>query len=65
MSVSKNKLDTGLIRELAAILREGDLGEIEIEHEGQRYRLQATRPRCRPRSALAPSPSRRAPRTMP
>jgi acetyl-CoA carboxylase biotin carboxyl carrier protein len=39
MSVSKNKLDTGLIRELAAILREGDLGEIEIEHDGLKLRV--------------------------
>ncbi|MFN3913025.1 acetyl-CoA carboxylase biotin carboxyl carrier protein [Hyphomonas sp.] len=39
MSVSKNKLDTGLIRELAAILRDGDLGEIEIEHDGLKIRV--------------------------
>lgn len=39
MSASKNKLDTGLIRELAAILREGDLGEIEIEHDGLKLRV--------------------------
>ncbi|MBA3070086.1 MAG: acetyl-CoA carboxylase biotin carboxyl carrier protein [Hyphomonas sp.] len=39
MSVSKNKLDTALIRELAAILREGDLGEIEIEHDGLKVRV--------------------------
>jgi len=39
MSTAKNKLDTGLIRELAAILREGDLGEIEIEHEGLKLRV--------------------------
>lgn len=39
MSNSKSKLDTGLVRELAAILREADLGEIEIEHEGLRVRV--------------------------
>ncbi len=39
MSAAKNKLDTGLIRELAAILREGDLGEIEIEHDGLKLRV--------------------------
>jgi len=39
MSTAKNKLDTGLIRELAAILREGDLGEIEIEHDGLKLRV--------------------------
>ena len=38
MSTAKNKLDTGLIRELAAILREADLGELEVEHEGMRVR---------------------------
>ena len=39
MSTSKSKLDTGLVRELAAILREADLGEIEVEHEGLRIRV--------------------------
>jgi acetyl-CoA carboxylase biotin carboxyl carrier protein len=39
MSTTKNKLDTGLVRELAAILREADLGEVEIEHEGLRIRV--------------------------
>ena len=36
MSTSKTKLDAGLVRELAAILREADLGEVEVEHEGLR-----------------------------
>ena len=36
---SKSKLDTGLVRELASILRDADLGEIEIEHEGLRVRV--------------------------
>jgi acetyl-CoA carboxylase biotin carboxyl carrier protein len=39
MSTAKTKLDTGLVRELAAILREADLGEVEIEHEGLRIRV--------------------------
>jgi acetyl-CoA carboxylase biotin carboxyl carrier protein len=39
MSTSKTKLDAGLVRELAAILREADLGEVEIEHEGLRVRV--------------------------
>lgn len=39
MSNSKSKLDTGTVRELAAILREADLGEIEVEHEGLRIRV--------------------------
>ena len=39
MSNSKSKLDTGLVRELASILRDADLGEIELEHEGLRVRV--------------------------
>jgi acetyl-CoA carboxylase biotin carboxyl carrier protein len=39
MSTSKTKLDAGMVRELAAILREADLGEVEIEHEGLRIRV--------------------------
>ncbi|MBU2605025.1 MAG: acetyl-CoA carboxylase biotin carboxyl carrier protein [Alphaproteobacteria bacterium] len=39
MSTAKTKLDTGLVRELAAILREADLGEVEIEHDGLRIRV--------------------------
>ncbi len=56
MSPPKNKLDTGLIRELAAILREADLGELEVEHEGLRIRV------CKPaaqvvHAAAAPAPA--------
>ncbi|MEZ5954535.1 MAG: acetyl-CoA carboxylase biotin carboxyl carrier protein [Hyphomonas sp.] len=39
MSSTKSKLDTGLVRELAAILREADLGELEVEHDGLRIRV--------------------------
>ncbi len=39
MSTSKTKLDAGMVRELAAILREADLGEVEVEHEGLRIRV--------------------------
>jgi len=39
MSTTKSKLDAGLVRELAAILREADLGEVEVEHEGLRIRV--------------------------
>ena len=52
-SEKNGKFDTGLIRELAAILREADLGEIEIEQSGMRIKVvKASRP-CtsrRPRS---------------
>lgn len=39
MSTSKSKLDAALVRELAAILREADLGEVEVEHDGLRIRV--------------------------
>ena len=38
-SEKNGKFDTGLIRELAAILREADLGEIEIEQSGVRIKV--------------------------
>jgi len=39
MPTAKSKLDASLVRELAAILREADLGEVEIEHDGLRIRV--------------------------
>ncbi len=39
MSDKSSKLDTSLIRELAAILRDGDLGEIEVEQGELRIRV--------------------------
>lgn len=56
MSPPKNKLDTGLIRELAAILREADLGELEVELEGLRIRV------CKPaapvmHAGVSPAPA--------
>ncbi|MEO1475898.1 MAG: acetyl-CoA carboxylase biotin carboxyl carrier protein [Pseudomonadota bacterium] len=39
MSNAKSKLETGLVRELASILRDADLGEIEVEHDGLRIRV--------------------------
>lgn len=38
-SEKNGKFDTGLIRELAAILREADLGEIEVEQNGTRIKV--------------------------
>lgn len=38
-SDKNGRFDTGLIRELAAILREADLGEIEIEQGGTRIKV--------------------------
>lgn len=51
MSTAKNGLDTGLVRELASILRDADLGEVEIEHEGLRIRVSKASPH-----APAPAP---------
>lgn len=49
MSTSKTKLDPGLVRELAAILREADLGEVEVEHDDLRIRVSKA-------SSMAPPP---------
>jgi acetyl-CoA carboxylase biotin carboxyl carrier protein len=52
--VEKNgKFDTGLIRELAAILREADLGEIEIEQGDLRIRV--VKPDAAPVHMTAPA----------
>lgn len=75
MSTAKNKLDTGLVRELAAILREADLGEVEVEHEGLRIRVSkpaapvvqtavaapAPMPAAAPAPAAAAAPAESAP----
>ncbi|MGE6696339.1 acetyl-CoA carboxylase biotin carboxyl carrier protein [Hyphomonas sp. NPDC076900] len=57
MSTAKNKLDTGLIRELAAILREADLGELEVEHEGLRVRVSKPAPAAVVQTVAAPAPA--------
>src|SRR3990167_2514706 len=57
MSTAKSKLDTGLIRELAAILREGDLGEIEIEHEGLKLRVSRGSSQVVQAAVAAPAPA--------
>lgn len=57
MSTAKNKLDTGLIRELAAILREADLGELEVEHEGLRVRVSKPAAPTIMHAAPAPAPA--------
>jgi len=61
MSAAKNKLDTGLIRELAAILREGDLGEIEIEHDGLKLRVSRQSSQVVHAAVAAPAPAYAAP----
>ena len=65
MSTAKNKLDTGLIRELAAILREADLGELEVEHEGLRVRVSKPLAQTVVHAAAAPQPAAAAPAALP
>ncbi|WP_213271531.1 acetyl-CoA carboxylase biotin carboxyl carrier protein [Hyphomonas sp.] len=65
MSTAKNKLDTGLIRELAAILREADLGELEVEHEGLRVRVSKPLAPTVVQAAAAPQPAAAAPAALP
>jgi acetyl-CoA carboxylase biotin carboxyl carrier protein len=50
---TNGKFDTGLIRELAAILREADLGEIEIEQGG--LRIKVVKPETRIVASAAPA----------
>ena len=62
MSTSKTTLDAGLVRELAAILREADLGEVEVEHEGLRIRVsKATSMAPAPAPAIVQAPVAAAP----
>ncbi len=58
MPDKNGKLDLGLIRQLAAILREADLGEIEIEQDD--LRIKVVRPETKTvhvASAPAPAPA--------
>lgn len=57
-SEKNGRFDTGLIRELAAILREADLGEIEIEQGG--LRIKVVKPEAKAvhmAQAYAPAPT--------
>ena len=58
MPTAKSKLDVSLVRELAAILREADLGEVEIEHDGLRIRVsKATSMAAPPAAAYVQAPA--------
>lgn len=62
MSNSKNRIDTKLVRDLAKILDDVSLGEIEVEHDGLRVRV--SRPVAAPAQAVhvaAPAPVAVAP----
>lgn len=61
MSTGKTKLDTGIIRELASILRDADLGELEVEHEGLRVRVTKPAPAPAPAPVQAYAPAASAP----
>lgn len=61
MSTNKSKLDTGIVRELAAILREADLGEVEVEHEGLRIRVSKPAAPVVQTAVAAPPPVAAAP----
>jgi acetyl-CoA carboxylase biotin carboxyl carrier protein len=54
-SEKNGRFDTGLIRELAAILREADLGEIEIEQAGTRIKV--VKPVAAAQVSYAPAPA--------
>lgn len=53
---SKSAIDTGVVRELASILREADLGELEVEHEGLRIRVSKPAAPAIQTVAAAPAP---------
>ena len=58
MSTHKSKLDTRAVRDLATILREADLSEIEVEHEGLRIRVTKAQATAAPPAQMyAPQPS--------
>ncbi len=57
MPTAKSKLDVSLVRELAAILREADLGEVEIEHDGLRIRVSKATSMAPPPAAYVQAPT--------
>lgn len=59
MSDKKTKFDASVVRELAVILREADLGEIEVEHADYRVRVRRANSKISPpvvTTTLAPNP---------
>ncbi len=57
MSTAKPKLDVKLVRELATILQDADLGEVEVEHEGLRIRVSRSTSAATPIHVTAPAPA--------
>ena len=64
-SEKNGKFDTGLIRELAAILREADLGEIEVEQSGVRIKVAKAKAATVAVSAPVAAPVAAAPAAAP
>lgn len=56
MSEKKTKFDASVVRELAVILREADLGEIEVEHADFRVRVRRAASKVSPQVVI-PTPS--------
>ncbi len=61
MADKVEKLDTALIRELAKILTDGNLGEIEVEHGDLRIRVSMPEPAAISYAASAPAAAPAAP----
>ena len=66
MSEKKTKFDASVVRELAVILREADLGEIEIEHADIRVRVSRASSNAPPQVVMsAPAPQTVVPSAPP
>jgi acetyl-CoA carboxylase biotin carboxyl carrier protein len=57
MSSSKTKFDAGFVRDLAMILREADLNEIEIEQDGTRIKVSKAAPQMISAPVYASAPA--------
>jgi acetyl-CoA carboxylase biotin carboxyl carrier protein len=57
MSTAKSKLDATFVRELADILNDADLGEVEVEHEGLRIRVSKATSMAPAASVAVPMPA--------
>ena len=65
MADKKGGFDASMVRELAAILREADLGEIEIEHDDLRVRVSRQSSLPAPQTVIAAVPTSTVPVAAP
>ncbi|MEL7546865.1 MAG: acetyl-CoA carboxylase biotin carboxyl carrier protein [Pseudomonadota bacterium] len=65
MSSAKSKLDAEFVRELAGILNDAELSEVEVEHEGYRIRVSKSGPPPAPQAAQYFAPPQPAPAAAP